>query len=638
MYSVHATHPRILSTRSPAISRWGIVLLMVLGGLGLGLTGVPLFASESSPVVQEGADKPIVDGGQGEDTSVPLDATPIDAAAAQQPDPISEGERSLLWRAGAGPIAGLGAARRGERQAERSSAIAKLSTLLASGSDRRPQLLGELEQLLLQTSDDRAWCSAARAVGATGIYDLAPLLVAQLENPGSPQRQLCAREGLRSLYGRWFANEVEAAPYVAGVQPGDGTNLLVQSALDADERAVGQELARLRLQGQDLARFLSTEHLLQEERYLSISTLLGAPDGRLRSGAADLIAALARATENAELRIALWGQLETHMLAEVDPLVFEHFVDLLVDGLFTRSVAEDQLEAVRADLAILAKTVEPARALAVAHGLARLPWSYGASADAADGTTGRATLGDAMGTIGGLLDRLNKLEQGDGPREADLLLGTISATQVLLSPEDLTASLDEEGAGILRLALRGVLSSRGRASSSGTSIAALVPYVRLVQLNHEDWLLGQIDDDATGPAYAYALLGALAPRFLNSAPSPGPGQVSVNGTVFVARVASLFDKTTDTDLQKRALGLLADERLATFVDRAFGRVRGTSSGSEDANAGGSTTAGSSADDAATGTDGDPGDAATLVGASADSLAQSLLTLLAAPETTAEMRG
>ncbi|MFT5462236.1 MAG: hypothetical protein ACI8QS_001109, partial [Planctomycetota bacterium] len=77
MYSVHATHPRILSTRSPAISRWGIVLLMVLGGLGLGLTGVPLFASESSPVVQEGADKPIVDGGQGEDTSVPLDATPI---------------------------------------------------------------------------------------------------------------------------------------------------------------------------------------------------------------------------------------------------------------------------------------------------------------------------------------------------------------------------------------------------------------------------------------------------------------------------------------------------------------------------------------------------------------------------------
>ena len=483
-------------------------------------------------------------------------------------EPLTAAERRLLWRAGSGSIAGLSAARRGERAAERESAVAELRELLGADSARAGVLMEELEFLLSDPSRTTAWCVAARVVGAARIYSLAQHLSSALDPDSSPECRAAARSALRGLYGRWFASPEDLQPFLREVQPGPGTELLVDSALTADNLAVEKELARLELLRQDPERLLEESGQLKPGRLAELERLLTADDPRYRRGAARLMAQVARQTRDTDVGAQLWQKLAQRVGSEIEPEVFGEIVGLLVDEFSARAVAEEQLEGLRAQLLGLAERVEPRRALAVAEGLARLPWELNGAegeqpADAEARPETCAHLGDALRSVGKLLERLIEGEAQGGVVEPEIVVGAISAANLLVSNVDSAALLEEEGVADLRTPLYAVLRNSSE-HDVGVRIAALGPYAQLARGFDVAFLLRQIDDERTPPAYAHALLGVLAPRFFDRTDDE-----SGSGLIFVAHVAALLEKTDDADLQKRALSYLADERLAPLVERTF---------------------------------------------------------------------
>ena len=442
----------------------------------------------------------------------------------------------VLWIAGRAPLAGLSAGRMAEREAQSRHALDWIGRWLDGADDGgwRARLEGLLEG---DGPDDELFGAAARVVGALGRYELAPHLIAVLERDRG-RRRLAARAGLHAMFGEWFASADEVAPFLAAVEPGPGTRLL---------------LAR-RAQTEALAR----EHLLAALRDRPAEALshLEDLDPLVRAGVAEVLGeVLTGASPDPEAaaepegvgREAILAMLLGRLEVELEHRAFHALLGALVAPLADAADAPE-LERLRGILLGIGRAQVDGRAPSVAWAVARLRWP--------DEEGGRAGLLVAVEVVGDLLVEL---------AVADLRRGIPDPDPMLLALQALQALCDRaQSAGLAE----GLRHSRAR-----QSVFALVQDVRRSDVvratagaalsafalpENGPFLIAILNQGDAAPSVSHAILGALHSILLDfEADDP-------HGRAVMREVAELT-RAADPDLRRRALSLLADPGLDPLV-------------------------------------------------------------------------
>ncbi len=481
--------------------------------------------------------------------SEPAVAAAFDPAADPEPEPppaasapgrAREGllpapdAPALLWRAGRATLPGLSAAQVARRRGETDQAVGQLRGLLEGerGGRWRRWIAG-----LLDADDGAGWLPAARAVGRLELRELAAPLAPALAAGTPPERRLAARSALHLLFGTWLDSPEAAAPFLASATAA-GTPLYARRLLDLEARSNERLFALVELEP---ARAVE---------------LLAADDPLVRVRAAERLGrALARgeAKDALEPRAALARLLEA-LEAEADPRPFHALLEaiLLPQG----GLASDaELERLFALFEARAAAGWDERSLSVAQALSRLVYAGSARGE-------QAWLTGAFSLCERLLDEALEADRRRGFEDPDAAAAAIGALASLAArARDALASEALDGTGARRTLLA-VLRDPGRAAATRQAAgAALGPFLRA-----DDVAL--LDEEATRddlPAgLVHVLLGTL--RDLLAQVAGGAQAAPARAAALTAlEHAAIRLGSSDPDLRRSALALLADERLAPLV-------------------------------------------------------------------------
>lgn len=447
-------------------------------------------------------------------------------AAGAGPVPVkweTEPLEARLWRAGRPIPPGLSATRLAELESERATAVARLADGLTRGEEAR--LAGWLAS---EETPEELWCAAAQACAALERYDLAPHFAEALEPSASARRTVAARAALHVLYGRWFQRPAELAPYLACVEAGAGTRLLLEANRSEEARSRERLLAVLAQRPTDAAGWL------------------GDPDPMVRSGAARILAHVF--TREGEDRGGTQEVLIAHLENEHEARAFHEALQACLPPLESAAVDQPASARLRALLIDIARTSADPRTLSSAQALAALPWRRNGARDLGHVLTG-------VEALGAMLRGLADTYRGRGVNDADSLVGVLAALRQLCEQADLAGLSTELRASSARTSLFRVLGdSEQDEAVRAAAAAALGP---LARVSDGVELAAVLDDDSVGAQVKHALLGALGTIL----PELEPG---ADAQVLLAAVAAQTG-ASDSDLRRRALALCAEPRLEPLV-------------------------------------------------------------------------
>ncbi len=456
-------------------------------------------------------------------------AQPLGTPAEASDFRSSEANR-LTWFAGRSRLAGIPAAAAAERERSRREALVAVRERF----ERSPESRAAWEEHLAFLLDgrelyDELWCAGARVVGELGVYELADKLVFELGPDRPPRRRAASVEALHQLYGRWFRELEEVGPYLERVEPGAGTRLLVANVLEEESLGVGRLLKSL-----------------EYEPLTAIDTLAH-PNPRVRAGAARRLgeAIAARDLEAEEVLPILYQRLRL----EEDPLALHAALEAVLVPLQSATVLDPALEELRGILEGLSSTAGPGHSLVLAQTLARLPWRTTIEGEGPTVAEGVAAIGRVLS--GRIQDK--KLFQHD----SDALVGILGALLSLCDRAKDSAFVAELRESSAREPVRALIQDAQQEEAvRAAAVSALGPLAEPSQ----DWplFLDVLRRGDSTPALSHALLGALRSILLEFDPE------SAGASVILDQVADLTG-ASDPDLRRRALSLLADQRLREIV-------------------------------------------------------------------------
>lgn len=468
----------------------------------------------------------------------PATGTPSRAREGSLP---SADAAALLWRAGRAPLPALSAAQVARRRGETDQAVGQLRGLLEGerGARWRRWIAG-----LLDADDGASWLPAARAVGRLELRELAAPLAPALAAAAPPERRLAARNSLHQLFGTWLDSPEAAAPFLASATAA-GTPLYARRLLDEEARSNERLFA-----------------LVEIEPARAVE-LLAADDPLVRVRAAERLGrALARgeAKDALEPRATLARLLEA-LEAEADPRAFHALLEaiLLPQGGLASDAELDRLFAL---FEARAAGGWDERSLSVAQALSRLVYAGSARGE-------QAWLAEAFPLCERLLDEALEADLVRGFEDPDAAAAAIGALASLAArARGSLASEALDGAGARRTLLA-VLRDPGRAAATRQAAgAALGPFLRAGDV-------ALLDEEATRddlPAgLVHVLLGTLR-ELLAQAAAAGAGGAQAAQARAALEHAAIRLGSSDPDLRRSALALLADERLDPLVrgvDPAF---------------------------------------------------------------------
>lgn len=435
-----------------------------------------------------------------------------------------------VWRAGRTIPAGLSATRAAELEAARAQAAGQLGRTLVPGDLER--LAGWLEG---ETTPLERWGAAARCVVVLEAFELAPLVARALE-PGAPAgRAAFSRSALHALFGRWFQGSAEVAPFLEAVGPGAGTRLLVEAMLVEEARSRARLFTELDLRPASAAAWLSD------------------PDPEVRSGAARILArSLAR--DEAEPG-ALMG-LIAHLEVEEDSRAFHEALLACVVPLERMDIDHPTSLRLRALLVDLARGGGVAKALSLAQVLAHVSWR-------AEGARDLGHVLTAIDALGSMSRSLAVADRQRGVNDPDLLVAVLASLRQLCTVAHVAGLGGDLRTGATSEGLLELLLDERRETSIRAAAAAALG----LQARAEDApSLAAVLSNPESPAdVKYALLGALGEILSEFGADPRQG-------ARLAQAVATQAGAADVDLRRRALALLAEERLEPLVrglDPAF---------------------------------------------------------------------
>jgi len=439
-----------------------------------------------------------------------LAETPVAGA----PEPLEV----RLWRAGRPIPPGLAATRASEVEAARARAGIELRRTLTP--EERARLAAWLED---PATPRELWAAAARCVVVLEAYDLAARVARALAPEADLARGAAARTSLHALYGRWFRNPEEVAPFLAAVEGGPGTRLLVGALLEEEARSRERLLAELELRPAGAAAWLAD------------------PDPAVRSGAARV---LARSLAGGGGEAAPLAALVAHLEGEPDARAFHEALLACTAPLERMEVDHAVSLRLRALLVDLARAGGEPRALTLAQVLARLPWR----------TSGARDLGHvltAVDALGALARALTAAERARGTREPDALVAVLASTRQLCGVARAGGLRAELRGGTAREGLLALLLDEAQDDAVRAAAAAALG----LQAEPADALeLARVLSDPGSPAAVrLALLGALGEILPELGPQAGRAELA---QALASQIAA-----ADADLRRRALALLAEPGL-----------------------------------------------------------------------------
>lgn len=482
-----------------------LLALVWLGGAGCrGPLEAPLWATdEARPTAADAPGAP---------------AQPAEPSAATPEPAAVEPLEVRLWRAGRSIPPGLAATRAAEVEAARARAGIELRRTLTPAE--RARLAAWLED---PATPRELWSAAARCVVVLEAYDLAPRVARALAPEADLVRGAAARTSLHALYGRWFRTPEEVAPFLATVEGGPGTRLLVGALLEEEARSRERLLAELEL------------------RPAGAAAWLGDPDPAVRSGAARV---LARSLAGGGGEAAPLAALVAHLEGEPDARAFHEALLACAAPLERMEVDHPVSLRLRALLVDLARAGGEPRALTLAQVLARLPWRTGGARDLGHVLT-------AVDALGALARALTAAERLRGTREPDALVAVLASTRQLCGVARAGGLRGELRGGSAREALLALLLDERQESAVRAAAAAALG----LQAEPGDALeLARVLSDPSSPAAVrHALLGALGELLPELGPQAGRAELA-------GALASQIG-AADADLRRRALALLAEPGL-----------------------------------------------------------------------------
>lgn len=492
-------------------------------------------------------------------------AVAVEASAAQEEGPLDQGaaagtpvaanaprrdavpdvpagdanlSASLLLAAGPMPPPGLSSARDGERQRERQLALEALrSHGIALGAER---LRSELRARLHAPAAERDWEAAAYVVGALRLAPLARDVAAGLDSGG--RRAAVARRALHGLFGVWFEDRAEFAPF---------------EAID-DPAAI-----------EPYAAWLARQAVVQEQRLAelwrldprAIEAYLGHVSPTLRRKAA---VALSNAVGESTLDSAFAAPLLfARAQSEHDGRAFCDQVDALSDVLQGSSAESEFVLAARAWLNAVGREGPPEWMHCVARALAALPAGTSPARDAALENGGAdATSPPALVDLDLLLARDAGLDHGD----VDVRIGLIEAVRGLVVRSAYRPSqADPAGRRVVARMVAIAGSPKQPTSARSAAAAALADLASAGDISE---LLVLLEGARADAGLRFALLGALARVGVGLGAEDDRSRE-------LARVAVVLLAEPDADVRRRALSLLSDPGVEANVApgelvRAFG--------------------------------------------------------------------
>ena len=319
--------------------------------------------------------------------------------------PTEEEIERWIWMAGRPRLAGLPAARQGERDRERAEAIHSLAGDIEERGPRRSAALRRIRELFQSPrTNHELWSACARVAGELELYEFAEFLVPPLLEGVSDPRHLAAATALHALFGRWFVRAEELLEYLENVRGGADTALLLATLSEQEE------LSRRRL-----FAFLGTDPVRSLE-------FLDDRDPRIRGGAA-LILGQAFALEGVDTGAIYKGLLDMLEIEE-DPIAFHQALEALVPPLELAEPRDRSLESLRYLLGDVATSDDDARAMSAVRVLKRLPWATTGSVEAEHILSG-------VGLVGESLRVLAAAERRRGAFDPDPLVSAFQSLEVL---------------------------------------------------------------------------------------------------------------------------------------------------------------------------------------------------------------
>lgn len=426
-----------------------------------------------------------------------------------------------LWRAGRTVSPALPAGRRAELEEERRRALAALDAGLSRAEEARL-----VAWLRASDTPDELWSAAATVVGELERYALAGELVSALGPSAPPARGVAARAALHRLYGHWFAQPDEVAPYLASVREGEGTRLLRESAAREEERS------RTRL----------FEALAHDPR--AAAGWLADPDPRVRSGAARLVAREFTRPEGAGE--ALFDELFARLEHEHEPEAFHEELMALVAPLERADAAQPAGRRLRALLVGLLAAPADARGPSLASGAARLAWR-------SEGPRDGEHLLTVVAALGTRLEELVARDRLRGAGDPDALVAVLDALHELGAEASGAGLAVELRAGPAREGVLAVLLDP--AQDEAVRAVAAATLGGLARAEDAALFARLLADDGPPVSVRHALLGALRELLPELARDAGARALVIDA---LARCAG----AADPDLRRRALGLCLEPALS----------------------------------------------------------------------------
>ncbi|MBI1382530.1 MAG: hypothetical protein GC161_15740 [Planctomycetaceae bacterium] len=519
------------------VARWGLAALAVaaLGSSSCAAHSAPRGAPRAADAlaVETGAtqDGTAHDGGareQGPPAGTPVAASaPRRKAASDAPAGDANLSSALLLAAGPMPPPGLSSARDGERQRERQLALEALrSHGNALGAER---LRAELRARLHAPAAERDWEAAAYVVGALRLAPLARDVAAGLDSDG--RRAAVARRALHGMFGVWFEDRADFAPFEAIEDP---------TAIEP------------------YATWLARQALVQEQRLAdlwrldprSIEPYLGHVSPALRRKAA---AALSNAVGESTLDSAFAAPLLfARAQSEHDGRAFCDQVDALTDVLQGSSAESEFVLAARAWLNSVGRDGPPEWMHCVARALAALPAGKPIARDASANGSADPVSPPALVDLDLLLARDAGLDHGD----VDVRIGLIEAVRGLVARSAYRPSqADPAGRRVVARMIAIAGSPEQPTSARSAAAAALADLASAGDIAE---LLALLEGARSDAGLRFALLGALARVGVGLGAEDDRSRE-------LARVAVKLLAEADVDVRRRALSLLSDPGVEANV-------------------------------------------------------------------------
>ena len=434
--------------------------------------------------------------------------------------------KAMILRAGMEVPPTVTANRRGERDADRGVALGWIRARLEDPEawDLWVQIV---RQLLSGTRSSTLACAAARTVGELREYRLAGELAAALGSP-DPEVEHASRQALFALYLRWF--EDPAAYESAGISGQEFCN---------------EELYAVALGFEKDARDRGVKLLTYEPQRASAA--LGDHDPRMRAAG---VASLGR-VGNGGTAEAIARLLE-HLDREIDSGAYLATIEALLQ---TQAAAAPDAPDLRLLREALRRTIDGdtiGLQAPAAQALARLPW-----AETVEGPD------SVLVGIDMLVDQLHQLTDPERLTDRDVLIASLKSLQTLCGRAGSLGLPMVEHVNGLRAQITQLIEDEQEFEGVRVASAQLLPMVGTTE--DISRAVDVLDAPGSSPEFRYTLLGVLGDmtRELES-DDPVARQVLIT---LLRRLSG-----DDTNLRRRALSYLTDEKLAPLTAVAEAEV------------------------------------------------------------------